>query len=211
MTDQPPYSSAPYPSPQPGPAPQYPPYQGPDYPGPHYQGPQYPPPAYPVPVAPDGRPLADLGRRFAARLIDGLIYLVVTVVVVGLAAAGLLALLEPAADDSPVIPITMISTIVLLVVGIHYLYEVELPLRWNGQTPGKRAMKIAVIALEPGLPLSRGKLAYRFAVMFGFNLLSNCYVGLLDPLWCLWDKPYKQCLHDKPAKTVVIRFEPAAH
>jgi hypothetical protein len=45
--------------------------------------------------------------------------------------------------------------------------------------------------------------------MLGFDLLSNCYVGLLDPLWCLWDKPYRQCLHDKPAKTVVVKVDPA--
>jgi uncharacterized RDD family membrane protein YckC len=98
---------------------------------------------------------------------------------------------------------------VLLALGLQYLYEVEVPLRWNGQTPGKRAMNIAIIAMEPNVPLGRRKLAYRFVVMFAFNLLSNCYVGLLDPLWCLWDKPYKQCLHDKPAKTVVIRLAPA--
>jgi uncharacterized RDD family membrane protein YckC len=195
----------------------HPPYLPPQ-PGPPYQHPQYPQssaehqlrqPAYPVPAAPDGRPLADPGRRLVARLIDSLVYLVATAVPAGLAVAGLVALLEPVPEDSPLIPATVISTILLLVVGIHYLYEVEVPLRWHGQTPGKRVMKIAIIALEPNVPLSRGRLAYRFVVMFGFNLLSNCYVGLLDPLWCLWDKPYKQCLHDKPAKTVVIRLAPA--
>jgi hypothetical protein len=43
-----------------------------------------------------------------------------------------------------------------------------------------------------------------------FNLLANCYIGLIDPLWCLWDTPYKQCLHDKPPKTVVVNVNPAA-
>lgn len=163
-------------------------------------------PAYPVPVAPDGRPLAGPGQRLGARLIDTIIYLVVAVVVIGLIAGGLAALLNAVTDGSPVIPATVISAIVLLTFGLQYLYEVEIPLRWNGQTPGKRAMKIAIVAMESNVPLGRGKLAYRFVVMFAFNLLSNCYVGLLDPLWCLWDKPYRQCLHDKPAKTVVVRL-----
>ena len=49
----------------------------------------------------------------------------------------------------------------LLVLGFQYLYEVEIALRWNGQTQGKRVMKIAIIAMAPNTPLSRGKLAYR--------------------------------------------------
>jgi uncharacterized RDD family membrane protein YckC len=192
MSDHPPYAAQPY------------------YPQPYQQYSQYPqhPQHPPVPVAPDGRPLAGLGRRFGARLIDGLVLLVATLVVVGVIVAGLAALLNPVLDeDSPLVPILMISAVVLLVLGLHYLYEVELVLRWNGQTPGKRALKIAVSALEPNVPLSRPKLAYRLVVMLAFNLLSNCYVGFLDPLWCLWDKPYRQCLHDKPAKTVVIQVQ----
>jgi uncharacterized RDD family membrane protein YckC len=200
MTDQPQY-----PSPQPGP----PPYQYPRYP-------QYPAgysmqePAYAQPVAPDGRPLAGQGQRLGARLIDSVIYLIAGAVLAGILGGGSAALLNSVGyEDSPVVPAAVITMIVVVIVGLQYLYEVEIPLRWNGQTPGKRMLKIAVIAMEPNLALSRGRLAYRFVVMLGFNLLSNCYVGLLDPLWCLWDKPYRQCLHDKPAKTVVIRIDPA--
>jgi uncharacterized RDD family membrane protein YckC len=174
------------------------------HPQPYQQYSQYPQQP-PVPVAPDGRLLAGPGRRLGARVIDSLIVMVTTVVVVGAIVGGLLALLNPVvAEDSPLVPVVIVSAVVILVLGLHYLYEVELVLRWNGQSPGKRILKIAISPLEPGAPLSRSKLAYRFVVMFGFNLLSNCYVGFLDPLWCLWDKPYRQCLHDKPAKTVVV-------
>jgi uncharacterized RDD family membrane protein YckC len=184
----------------------YPPYQYPQYPqsSADYQLQQ---PAFAEPVAPDGRPLAGQGQRLGARLIDNVIYLVAATVLAVIVGGGLAALLNAVGgDDTPVVPAAVISLIVIVVVGLLYVYEVELPLRWNGQTPGKRILRIAVIAMEPGLALSRGKLAYRFVVMLGFNVLSNCYVGLLDPLWCLWDKPYRQCLHDKPAKTVVIRL-----
>jgi uncharacterized RDD family membrane protein YckC len=184
----------------------HPPYAPqPQHEQPYQQYAQFPPqPA--VPVAPDGRPLADLGRRLGARLLDNLIVVIATLVVAGVIVGGLAALLSPVVDeDSPLVPILIISGIVIVVAGVNYLYEVELALRWNGQTPGKRMLKIAVSPLEPNVPLRRSQLAYRFVVMVGFNLLSNCYVGFLDPLWCLWDKPYRQCLHDKPAKTVVVQ------
>jgi uncharacterized RDD family membrane protein YckC len=168
-------------------------------------------PAYQVPVAPDGRPLAGPGQRFVARLVDSGIFLVAVAVVAGVIVGGLVALLAATSDDAPVTPAVVAIAIVLLLIVLQYVYEVEIPLRWNGQTPGKRVMKIAVIAMEPNTPLSRGKLAYRFALLFLFNLLANCYVGLLDPLWCLWDKPYRQCLHDKPPKTVVIRLTPPGY
>jgi uncharacterized RDD family membrane protein YckC len=164
-------------------------------------------PMYAVPVAPDGRPLAGAGQRLGARLIDTVVYLIAAMVSAGVILGTAAALLNSLVDeDSPVVPVTAITMIVLIIVGLQYAFEVEIPLRWNGQTPGKRLLKIAVIAMEPHVPLTRGRLTYRYLVMLGCNLLSYCYVGLLDPLWCLWDKPYRQCLHDKPAKTVVIRL-----
>ena len=31
------------------------------------------------------------------------------------------------------------------------------------------------------------------------------FLSYVDGLWQLWDKPYQQTLHDKAAKTVVIK------
>ena len=183
--------------------PSYPPYQYPQAPN------DLQPPPYQVPVAPDGRPLAGAGQRLGARLLDGLLYLVVVVLVMGVI-VGIMAALTNSVidDDSPVLPFVLIPTVVIVLLGLQYLYEVEIPMRWNGQTPGKRALKIAIVAFEPHTALGRRALTYRFLVTFAFNLLSNCYVGFLDSLWLLWDKPYKQCLHDKAAKTVVIKVLP---
>lgn len=173
---------------------EHPPYAG--------QQPRY------VPLAPDGRPLAGLGQRLGARLIDSLVLMVALLVTGGLVGAGLAGLAEAVGDDSPFIPAVGITAVLLLTFGLQYLHEVELCLRWNGRTVGKRLLKIAVVPLDAGVPLSRGKLAYRWIVSVGCNLLSNCYVGLLDPLWCCWDKPYRQCLHDKPARTTVVTVTP---
>jgi hypothetical protein len=32
------------------------------------------------------------------------------------------------------------------------------------------------------------------------------FLGLIDGLWQLWDKPLQQCLHDKAAQTVVVKL-----
>jgi uncharacterized RDD family membrane protein YckC len=166
-----------------------------------------PPPGYGPPVAPDGRMLADPGQRLGARVVDSLIYVVVGMVLAGIIGGGLTALVVSlVGDQSNLVPITGISTITVVLLGFQYVYEVEIPLRWNGQTPGKRMLKIAMVSIEPYGALTRGRLTYRFLVTLGFTILSNCYVGFVDSLWCLWDKPYRQCLHDKPAKTVVIRL-----
>jgi uncharacterized RDD family membrane protein YckC len=49
----------------------------------------------------------------------------------------------------------------------------------------------------------------RAAVFALPGILSAVCVGalfwLLNVLWCTWDQPYRQCLHDKAAKTVVVR------
>ncbi|BCY08892.1 hypothetical protein L3i22_039800 [Actinoplanes sp. L3-i22] len=84
----------------------------------------------------------------------------------------------------------------------QYLYTVELLVRWNGQTLGKRIMKIRVVSLHPGVPLTRGIAARRFLLVVAGVFVP--VLPLLDGLWQLWDKPFRQCLHDKAAETVVV-------
>jgi uncharacterized RDD family membrane protein YckC len=168
-------------------------------------------PPWQVPAAPDGRALAGAGHRLGARVIDALLVLVAMLVVAGIVVGGGAALLSSLSDGGPPFPpVVAVIGIIVIVLALQYVYEVEVPLRWNGQTPGKRLLKIAIAPLQPQAPLRRGQLAYRFAILMVFNLLANCYIGLIDPLWCLWDKPYKQCLHDKPPKTVVVNVNPTA-
>jgi uncharacterized RDD family membrane protein YckC len=179
-------------------------------PQPQYQPPQYPhPPPVDAPVhyhplAPDGRQLAGPGQRFLARLVDSLLAVIAVIVPVGIGVAFAASVLP---SDSPAVPAVIIPVLVLGMIGVPYLYEVEYPLRRNGQTPGKQVLKIAVAMLEPGAPLTRGALAKRFLAQVAANILSNCYIGFLDPLWMLWDKPYRQCLHDKWPRTVVVRLQ----
>jgi uncharacterized RDD family membrane protein YckC len=173
-----------------------------------------PPPAsrvQPPPLSPGGHRLAEFGDRLGAFIIDGLILGAISLVL-------LLPLylymffnvlnLDPYAQPDPfdvVGPFLLLGLAALVVIlGVRYLYEVEAMFR-SGQTIGKRALKLRVIPLDPSLPLDRTMAFKRFLVQF---VATSIVPGLnwIDGLWQLWDKPYRQCLHDKWAQTVVIKI-----
>ena len=70
-------------------------------------------------------------------------------------------------------------------------------------------MKIKVVSLADRGPVTGGAAAKRAAV-YGLApqvpLIGSLF-GLLNSLWLLWDKPNRQCLHDKVAGTVVVKTE----
>jgi uncharacterized RDD family membrane protein YckC len=158
--------------------------------------------------------LAGQGMRLLARLIDGLLLGIVIVI------AGL-PLLRPVFDEvqrmadasaaGAAAPSTtelyakLIPFIVLAgVVGLAY--EVIL-IGWRGATLGKMALGIRVQRADgtPGAP-GFGVALIRWATMQLPGLIpfvGNVW-GLIDPLWCLWDSR-RQCLHDKAARTIVVR------
>ena len=74
----------------------------------------------------------------------------------------------------------------------------------SGQTLGKRIMKIRVVPLDPAGSLTRGMAAKRYLVQFPAGMFVP-FFSYLDGLWQLWDKPYQQSLHDKFARTVVVK------
>ncbi|PRY28842.1 RDD family protein [Pseudosporangium ferrugineum] len=177
-----------------------------------------------MPVAPDGRPLADFGTRLLAYLIDSAI----------LGAAGMLLFLpviawlvidrfpDPVAMSDPYAPGVSFSdgafgdffvTLLLVEAGFfvfllaaYYVYYVEMMFR-TGQTLGKKLIKVKVVPFEPGATLTRGMAAKRYLVEFVGGLFVP-FLSYLDGLWQLWDKPYQQTLHDKAARTVVIKVAP---
>lgn len=211
-----------YPPPIPyGPAPGQPPQ--------HYGPPQYgPPQPYgwrppPMPLAPDGRPLADFGTRLLAYLIDmsilGGIGFVVFFPVMALVFYNVMPdFADSASGYGPgvapeslfqdfFLPFLLLELgfILFLLVG-YYVYYVEMMFR-TGQTLGKKLMKVRVIPIEPGAALTRGMAAMRYLVEFPGGMIVP-FFSYLDGFWQLWDKPYQQTLHDKAAKTVVIKVAP---
>ena len=221
----------PYPAPgqatpqHPGqPAPPYPgqpapPYPAQAYPAQAYQVPPgyYPPPGYQYvapAVSPAGYPLADFGQRLAARFIDALILgAVAGVVVIPIYIYVAFAVIEPrvtvdgefvGSEMDILAPVLgLIGFILVFTLLLAYVYEVETMFR-SGQTVGKRIMKIRIIPVDPAQTLTRGHAARRFLVQQGAQLVPG--LSWVDGLFQLWDKPYRQCLHDKFAKTIVIKL-----
>ncbi|GAA3338990.1 hypothetical protein GCM10020358_21090 [Amorphoplanes nipponensis] len=190
----------------------------PAYPPPHYGPPQqhgWRPP--PVPLAPDGRPLADFGTRLLAYLIDGAILSGIALVVFIPVLSVLLLTAVPDDFDAATGPETVFTDLflpfllielgfVLLLLAGYYVYYVEMMYR-SGQTVGKRLMKVRVVPIEPGATLTRGMAAKRYLVEFVVGMLVPLF-SYLDGFWQLWDKPFQQTLHDKIARTVVVKVAP---
>jgi uncharacterized RDD family membrane protein YckC len=179
----------------------------------------------PPPLSPGGQRLAEFGDRLVAWLIDALILGAAALVfIVPIYIAMIVTMFDTVEGTSTVDPYTgeftsqpdmlpflLIVTggsllILVIVIGLTYLYEVELMLRRGGQTFGKQAMKLKVIPLDPARRLDRTMAAKRFLIE---HVAASFVPGLtyVDGLWQLWDKPYRQCLHDKFAETVVIKLD----
>jgi uncharacterized RDD family membrane protein YckC len=181
----------------------------------------------PPPISPSGQRLAEFGDRLVARIIDQVIVGGISAVMIipiylifvfetfsnfSSAAAPGNVPFETGAPATVINPIefllpllAVMAVLMLLTFVLAYLYEVEMMFR-TGQTVGKRIMKLQVVSVDPALPLTRGIAAKRFLVMQGCNLVPG--LVYLDGLWQLWDKPYRQCLHDKFPSTLVIKLNP---
>jgi len=157
---------------------------------------------------------ASWGNRFAAWLID----LLIVGIPVTFAAVFTLAALAPSSGTALLAAAFALPLWLLLFPCYHALMEGG----ERGQTLGKRATRIAVRHAE-----TFERLGYRrsfaraiaFLVIWlgpilaptlppGAQLLSWLigWLPLLDVLWPLWDER-NQALHDKVAKTVVIRAQ----
>jgi uncharacterized RDD family membrane protein YckC len=155
--------------------------------------------------------LADPGNRLAARLLDTLVFVPVFVA----CAAVALALVAPHAgrifpkpnpdpNSSARTPGFVWLYLAVAAGGIvagmlFVIYETVATVRY-GRTLGKRWMKIRPLTVE-GDPLGWGRAFARIVLQWAASLLS--WLGLLDPLWCLWDAD-RQCLHDKIVGTLVV-------
>jgi uncharacterized RDD family membrane protein YckC len=205
----------------------------PSYPPPGYPPPQYGyppqggysvprqaalPPGYRlVPAAPNGAPLADFGERLGAYFIDGLIMGAIVLVPTLIA---MVLFITTVVDDARTTDyqtgsaftarIALFYALFFLVVFpfqvlVRYLYLVSYQLR-RGQTIGKRAMKIKIVNLADGSPMTVTAARKRWLLETGAAFVGP--LAYVDGLWQLWDQPYKQCLHDKWAQTVVVRVRP---
>jgi len=154
---------------------------------------------------------AGLGKRLAARLVD-------TVVLAGVTAVAAVPLGTKAVDhinekidaaklsgekvtvwllDGTTSTYVGIILAVLLLFGV--LYDALPTAKW-GRTLGKKLCGIEVRDIEGHEPPTFGLALRRWLVYSVPGLLG---VGVVAVLWCLFDKPWRQCWHDKAAHTFV--------
>ncbi|MEU5893471.1 RDD family protein [Streptomyces sp. NPDC047461] len=154
---------------------------------------------------------AGLGKRLTARLLD-------TVVLVGVTGAAAVPLGTRALDhvnekidaaklsgetvtvwllDGTTSAYLGIVLAVLLVFGV--LYEALPTAKW-GRTLGKKLLGLEVRDIEGGEPPTFGAALRRWLVYSVPGLLA---IGVVGVVWGLFDKPWRQCWHDKAAHTFV--------
>ncbi|MEU9013090.1 RDD family protein [Streptomyces sp. NPDC048479] len=152
-------------------------------------------------------PLADFGRRLLARVIDVLIVLV-PLFLISLAFGGWGGTTNggDSWDDFTNQVNTGRQWLWSLVSLIAYVgYDTIMIAKRNGQTVGKSLMKIRVAMLNDGTVPDTSSSLLRAAVLWVPALVCCfCIWWLVIILTILLDKPYKQGLHDKAGKTVVV-------
>ncbi|WP_431959653.1 RDD family protein [Actinacidiphila sp. bgisy160] len=88
---------------------------------------------------------------------------------------------------------------VALVTGL--LYEVLPTAKW-GRTLGKKLLGLRVLDIESQYEPGFGQALRRWLT---HTVLDALVIGFLGLAWCLFDRPWRQCWHDKAARTFVAR------
>ena len=154
---------------------------------------------------------AGLGKRLAARLIDTVVLGAVTAVAAVPLGAKAVDHVDAKIDaakasgrqatvwllDGTTGAYLGIVLAVLLVGGV--LYEALPTAKW-GRTLGKKLCGLQVRDIEEHEAPTFGVALRRWLVYSVAGLLA---VGVLGVLWCVFDRPWRQCWHDKAARTFV--------
>jgi len=138
-------------------------------------------------------PLGGIWIRLVARIIDGILLAIVAVPLSIIAAT--------AKNNDRTASSFVVETAILL---LYFIYEGLMLTLAGGQTVGKKVMKIRVAMLADGSP-PVGSAGWIRAAVYSLPNIVCCVWQLVNVLWCTWDRPYQQCLHDKAAKTVVVK------
>jgi uncharacterized RDD family membrane protein YckC len=160
--------------------------------------------------------LASWSRRLGAVIIDLLIISIVLLPVyislLGPAFNDLLAAIpsdgsaqvpQPAitAFQDQVINHSLMLSLAFVVVSLVYVVPQNVA---YGRTVGKRVLGIRIRMLADDRTPDLSTALIRWALFTAGTVIAGGPFLLLDGLWPLWDKPWRQALHDKLAKTVVV-------
>lgn len=144
-------------------------------------------------------PVAGLGERIAARLIDLGIFLALYVIfILFVAIAGISGF----ANGSTY----LIPTIIGIYAAGYIFYNLICEVFMNGQCVGKRLMKIKVISLDGGQPTIG-----QYFIRWLFRLVDFVLTGQVGGLICVALSEKKQRIGDIVAGTTVIKTVPGTN
>lgn len=154
---------------------------------------------------------AGLGKRFAARLVDSLVLgAVVGVAAVPLATRALDHIdrkITAAKETGETVTVWLLDSTTGALLGallaafllIGFLLEALPTAKW-GRTLGKKLCGLDVRDIESHDAPTLGAALRRWLV---YGVLGLLVIGVVNVLWCLIDRPWRQCWHDKAARTFV--------
>ncbi|MFF3658935.1 RDD family protein [Streptomyces olivochromogenes] len=192
---------SPYDGPSPPTPPQGSPYDSPygDQPPPHGGGDPYGPggPYGGDPLA-GMPPLADSGKRTVARIID----MILVGIVVWLLSWAFGVMQYNMNADKIEYSRGFGQSVIAAVLYVGYD---TIMISRSGQTLGKKLFNLRVANLDNGsTPSVQTTLIRSLVLWIPFAFCCACIWTAIAGGWSYFDKPYKQGLHDKAAKTVVV-------
>ncbi|MFJ3518997.1 RDD family protein [Streptomyces sp. NPDC090131] len=154
-------------------------------------------------------PLADFGKRLLARIID-VVIIAIPLALIQLAFGTNRYRIDSdqGEDISDVVSQSysgsgLVMTLISIVAYVGYDWWFT---KKNGQTVGKKLMNLRVAMLNDGSVPNSGAALGRAAVLWLPTLICcACLWPIALVVSILVDKPYKQGLHDKVGKTVVVQ------
>jgi uncharacterized RDD family membrane protein YckC len=148
-------------------------------------------------------PLAGIGSRFLAVLIDTLIQGAV-LILLGLIFVGLgLGFRSAGFAGSQAAGVWIVAILIFLYFLLMYGYFILFESIWNGQTPGKRLTHLRVIK-DSGQPITAIDAVGRNLLRIVDQLPFAYGIGVL----CSWISPQSKRLGDYVAGTVVVHEKP---
>lgn len=141
-------------------------------------------------------PLADSGKRLLARIID-IVIVAIPVILISWTFGG-----WQANPNDMTAGRSFLQSAVAAVFYVGYDWWMT---HATGQTFGKRWMNLRVARLQDGsVPDSATSLIRAAVLWLPAVFCCACIWTAVCGGWSLFDKPYKQGIHDKAAKTVVV-------
>ncbi|MFJ7331382.1 RDD family protein [Streptomyces cyaneofuscatus] len=154
---------------------------------------------------------AGLGKRFAARLVDNLVLgTVVGAVAIPLGTQAMDHIdrkITAAKQTGETVTVwlldsttgTLLGALIAAFLVLGFLLEALPTAKW-GRTLGKKIFGLDVRDIESHDAPSLGAALRRWLV---YGVLGLLVIGVANVLWCLIDRPWRQCWHDKAARTFV--------